>query len=246
MVTVICQEVTFTDVEAIIFDKDGTLQDSQHFLRELGQKRARLIDAKIPGVGEPLLMAFGIQGEKLDHAGLMAVGSRKENMIAAAAYIAETGRGWFESLEIARNGFDEADNHFKGRTEASPIFPETLEVLKNLAKSGLKLGILSADTTAGVKDFVTKNNLEDYISLTMGVDGILSKPDPALFVLACQKLGVKPEVTLMVGDSQGGMDMAEKGGAKGTIGISWHNVGFKPFKSNVIIYQLKQIKSFCS
>jgi phosphoglycolate phosphatase len=74
LVTIRCRDVTFPNIEAIIFDKDGTLEDSQVFLRELGQKRSRLIDAQIPGIGEPLLMAFGINGEKLDPAGLIAVG----------------------------------------------------------------------------------------------------------------------------------------------------------------------------
>ena len=100
----ICSAVrVFRNIEAVIFDKDGTLEDSQSYLRELGIKRARLIDAQIPGIGEPLLMAFGMQNNQLDPAGLMAVGSRYENEIAAAAYIAETGRSWFESLAIARS-----------------------------------------------------------------------------------------------------------------------------------------------
>ncbi|HEY9633534.1 MAG TPA: HAD family hydrolase, partial [Coleofasciculaceae cyanobacterium] len=94
MVTIRCRDVTFSNIQAVIFDKDGTLEDSQVFLRELGQKRSRIIDAQIPGIGEPLLMAFGINGDTLDPTGLMAVGSRRESEIAAAAYIAETGRGW--------------------------------------------------------------------------------------------------------------------------------------------------------
>ena len=43
------KNVQFQDIKAIIFDKDGTLEDSQSFLRELAYKRARLIDSQIPG-----------------------------------------------------------------------------------------------------------------------------------------------------------------------------------------------------
>ena len=60
MVTLQVQNITFKNIEAVIFDKDGTLEDSGDFLRNLAQKRSRLIDAQIPGVGEPLLMAFGV------------------------------------------------------------------------------------------------------------------------------------------------------------------------------------------
>ena len=89
MVAINCRDVIFQDIQGIIFDKDGTLENSQEFLRNLGQKLARLIDAKIPGIGEPLLMSFGIDGQSINPTGLMAVGSRRENEIAAAAYIAE-------------------------------------------------------------------------------------------------------------------------------------------------------------
>jgi phosphoglycolate phosphatase len=61
LVTLQVQNITFKNIEAVIFDKDGTLEVSGDFLRNLAQKRSRLIDAQIPGVGEPLLMAFGVQ-----------------------------------------------------------------------------------------------------------------------------------------------------------------------------------------
>lgn len=221
MVTIRCRDVSFSNIQAIIFDKDGTLEDSQDFLRELGQKRSRLIDAQIPGIGEPLLMAFGINGEKLDPTGLIAVGSRRETEIAAAAYIAETGRGWLESLAIARNAFEEADRYLKDAANTTPLFVGSLEVLKFLCEAGLKLGILSAASTARVQAFVKRHQLDPYIQLQMGVDEGPSKPDPTLFLQACQTLGVEPASTLMVGDSAGDIEMARRAGAAGCIGICW-------------------------
>jgi phosphoglycolate phosphatase len=167
LVDIVCKNVQFTNIQAIIFDKDGTLEDSETYIRSLGQKRSRLIDAQIPGTGEPLLMAFGINGDKLDPTGLLAVASRYESQIAAAAYIAETGRGWLEALEIARHAFAEADKAIG--TTASPLFVGSLEVLKYLSEAGLKLGILSAASTDRVRNFVQTHQLDDYIQLQMGV-----------------------------------------------------------------------------
>ncbi len=220
LVTIRCRDKTFPQIAAVIFDKDGTLEDSAAYLRQLGQKRSRTIDAQIPGVGDPLLMAFGINADTLDPTGLIAVGSRRENEIAAAAYIAETGRGWIESLSIARRGFEEADRVLQ-KTAPSPLFVGCLEVLQFLSQAGLKLGILSAARTARVKEFVKYYQLENYIQLEMGVDEAPSKPDPALFLQACQKLGVEPGATLMVGDSMADIEMAQKAGAAGCIGICW-------------------------
>ena len=244
MVTIRCRDLTFPNIQAIIFDKDGTLEDSQVFLRELGQKRSRLIDAQIPGIGEPLLMAFGIQGDTIDPTGLMAVGSRRENEIAAAAYIAETGRGWLESLAIAHNTFTEADLYLKDAADTSPMFTGSLEVLKFLWEAGLKLGILSADSTAGVQAFVKRHQLEPYLQLQQGVEQGLSKPDPALFLQACQTLGVEPASTLMVGDSAGDIEMARRAGAAGCIGICWGTAEAAHLEAaDVVIAQLDEIKS---
>ena len=220
MVTIQCKGVKFANIQAIVFDKDGTLEDSEAYLRNLGQKRSRLIDAQIPGIGEPLLMAFGINGDSLDPTGLLAVGSRRETEIAAAAYIAETGKGWLESLDLARRAFEEADRYIG--TAPSPLFVGSLEVLKYLSEAGLKLGILSAASTERVRAFALRHQLQDYVQLQMGVDSAeLSKPNPALFLQACQTLGVEPGATLMVGDSAGDIEMARNAGAAGCIGIYW-------------------------
>jgi phosphoglycolate phosphatase len=243
LLTLKCRGIVFKNIQGIIFDKDGTLANSQEFLRELAQKRARLIDAQIPGIAEPLLMAFGLQSEKLDPTGLMAVGSRLENEIAAAAYIAETGRSWFESMAIARSAFQTADQYFPDRAANSPLFTGSLEVLQSLSLAGLKLGILSADSTVGVQNFVAKHQLTPYIQLTMGVDAGLTKPDPMLFTKACQALSSPPSATLMVGDSQGDIEMAKKAGAAGTIAICWSTSTTNHLKqADVIINELTEIQ----
>lgn len=243
MVNIICKSKKFTEIEAIIFDKDGTLADSQSYLRELAIKRTRIIDAQIPGIGEPLLMAFGVDNDNIDLTGLMAVASRGENEIVAAGYIAETGRSWFESLAIARKAFDEAEKVLPERGANSIVFDDVKEALKYLSESELKLGILSADSTIGVENFVKTHQLSDYIQLSMGVDNNLTKPNPQLFINACEKLGVKPESTLMVGDSLGDIEMAKAAHAAGIIGISWHNYSSNHLnQADVIISNLKEIK----
>ncbi|MBD2775449.1 HAD family hydrolase [Iningainema tapete] len=239
MVTIRCRNLTFANIEAILFDKNGTLEDSESYLRSLAQRGARIIDAQIPGIGEPLLMAFGVNGDSLDPTGLISVASRRETEVAAAAYVAETGRGWFESLKIARQALAEAEKYV-GVTP-SPLFVGSLEVLKYLSDAGLKLGILSAASTSEVNDFVKYHKLGDYIQLLMGVDEGPSKPDPVLFLQACLALGVEPSATLMVGDSVGDMQMARNANAAGCIGITWVGKSDNVKGADVVINQLDEI-----
>jgi phosphoglycolate phosphatase len=220
-IAIACKDIKFNNISAIIFDKDGTLENSLAFWREVGIQRARSIDAQIPGIGEPLLMAFGIQDNTIDPQGLMAVGSRQENEIAAAAYIAETGRSWYEARKIAQAVFTEVSQskYLTKNPTSAPLFPEVKSTLKSLASAGLKLGILSADYTTGVNDFVSSHQLQEYIKLSMGIDNQITKPDPQLFIQACQTLQVRPEQTLMIGDATSDMIMAKTAGAAGAIAI---------------------------
>ncbi|MEI1375002.1 HAD family hydrolase [Nostoc sp. UHCC 0926] len=240
MATIKCGNITFDNIQAILFDKNGTLEDSETYLRSLAQRAARLIDAQVPGIGEPLLMAFGVNGSSLNPAGLIAVASRRETEVASAAYIAETGRGWFESLKIARQALDEAEKYIE--QTPSPLFVGSLDLLKYLREGDLKLGILSAATTKEVHNFVVNHQLNDYIQLEMGVDEGPSKPDPVLFLQACQALEVEPGATLMVGDSVGDMQMARNAKAAGCIGITWVGKSDNVRGADVVINQLDEIQ----
>jgi phosphoglycolate phosphatase len=241
MVDISCRGKVFRNIQAIIFDKDGTLADSQAFWQELAVKRAKFISKRyllnqcqnkdnksllpsepFSGLEEALLLAFGVKDDRLDPASLMAVGSRMENEIGAAAYLAAMGKSWFEAKDIVAKAFQEADRSCDDRS-IPPLFAGVISLLESLYQKGLKLGILSADTTAGVENFVKDRRLEPYIRLKMGSDREYSKPDPALFLEACKQLGVEPSQTIMVGDARGDIDMAKRAGAAGTIAICWDN-----------------------
>ena len=241
-IAIACKDIQFPSIAAIIFDKDGTLEDSQAFWHQLGIKRVSLIETRISGIKESLLRVFGIDNNTFNSTGLMAVGSSEENLIAAAAYIAETGISWSEAKHIARDAFAEAARYLSKTPESAPLFPETRETIISLANAGLKLGIISADSTPGVESFVVDHHLEEYIQLTMGTDRGIYKPDPRLFIEACQILNVKPSETLMVGDSQVDIDMAVSAGAAATIGICRNSNTIPVASADIILTDLSEIE----
>lgn len=222
MTTITCGDRSFTGIKAVLFDKDGTLADSGAYLRAVGQRRARLIDAQIPGVQDPLLMAFGFDdARQLDPAGLLAIGSRQETEIVAAGYVAETGRGWADARQLVRAAFGEAEQAWPSKAEATPLFAEARGVLQGLAEVGVAIAILSADIQANIDRFVSHYNLNDYIQLTRGADQDPAKPDPQAYILACEQLGILPSETLMFGDAPTDLSMAQGAGAAGTVGVTW-------------------------
>jgi phosphoglycolate phosphatase len=221
LVTIRCQGAIFQDVEAVLFDKDGTIADSHHFLLKLAQQRIGWICQQLPDLQASLERAFGVQAHQISPTGLMAVGTRRETEIAAAAFITATGLEWNQSLTIARQAFENADRQMGRKADFTPLFDGCAELLKHLHQIGLKLGILSADTTVNVQDFVQRYDLAPYLDLQQGTDEGVSKPDPQLFWQACHALNVSPAKTLMVGDSSADVQMAQAAGAIGCAVATW-------------------------
>ncbi len=234
-----CGDVVFSNIEAVIFDKNGTLEDSETQLINRAKVSANYLNQKFPGIEQSLLKVFGVNGNSLDVAGLMAVASRYETEIATASHIIQNGYSWFESLQIAREALDTAETVVG---IPAPMFAGCREILEKLAANDYKLGILSAATTHEVQIFVQEHELGEYIQLAMGVDGGISKPNPQLFIDACQKLGVEVHQTLMVGDSIGDMQMAKNAGAAGCIGITWIGNPSHVYGADVVINQLADIQ----
>ena len=244
MATIICDHQKFLGIEAILFDKDGTLEDSRLYLRQLAQERVKQIPFSNPQSADDLLMAFGVSKTKIDPKGLMAVGSRAENELAAAAYLTKDGYSQKEAQTIVHQAFNKAAQKIKPNCQSSPLFPNSLLTIKSLAKAHIKLGIVSADSTQGIKNFLKREHIDSYFSVTLGSNNELHKPDPLMYLKACNLLKVQPQNTLMIGDSIGDIQMAKQANARGTIGIIWHDSSANHLKeATIVVNNLATIKT---
>jgi phosphoglycolate phosphatase len=259
MVTVQCGPIGFADVQAVIFDKDGTLADSRFYLYKLAQQRAQGLalavvtdrrwsdghrpaalrpDALQPDqIAQSLLRSWGIIDEAVHPTGQLAVASRAEEEIATAGQLTALGYGWIEALETVRRAF--AAVELPGKDVLTPVFMGVEACVQSLHSAGLKVGILSADSTDNVAAFAATAQLTTLLSLCWGDESSdLSKPDPRLFHRACEVMGVDPARTLMVGDSRADIEMASRAGALGAIGAAW---GWPLFELPGVDVMLQQI-----
>jgi phosphoglycolate phosphatase len=226
LATIRCHNRVFEGIGAIIFDKDGTLAQSESFLRHLAQRRARLVDAQVPGVEAPLLLAFGVEDGWINPAGLIAVATRLEDEIAAAAYVAETGRGWIESLSLVRSAFAEADKPIARKADQTPLTSGSLALIQRLDAAQIKLAVLSSDSSLNVQDFIRCYELEPYFQAICGTDDRhISKADANLLGQLFEQLDLPPEQTLIIGDSHSDIAVAHQAKLAGCIGFTggWTN-----------------------
>ncbi len=222
VVTVRVSDRPFPGIEAVLFDKDGTLADTSHFLSRLAQSRVRAIQARIPEIDDRLLVSMGVQGDGFNPFGLMAVGTRYENCVAAAAYVAESGCSWAMALMLVQQAFAEADRQCGDKAAQTPPYNDTADCLERLAQAGLKLAILTGDTLSHTQAFLHRYDLARWIQAIGAADTGPSKPDPVSVVQLCDRIGVSPDRVLLVGDSEIDMQVARLAGVIGAIGIDRH------------------------
>lgn len=80
-------------------------------------------------------------------------------------------------------------------------YPDTEAVLKDCANKGMKVGVLS-NIAFDIRPAFTVRGFDQYVdSFVLSFEEGAIKPDPAIFRILLDRLGVQPEETLMVGDS---------------------------------------------
>ncbi|MFZ9289118.1 MAG: HAD family hydrolase, partial [Vulcanococcus sp.] len=89
MAQLLLRGIELGEVEAVLFDKDGTLSISEPQLLTLAQARVLLcLEAVAPALHAPLQplleRAYGLRAEGICPAGITAVASREHNQIAPA------------------------------------------------------------------------------------------------------------------------------------------------------------------
>lgn len=81
-------------------------------------------------------------------------------------------------------------------------YPDTVEVLRRLHTAGVRIAVISniAFDIRPAFERIGVSGLIDEVVMSY-VEGVV-KPDPKLFLRACERLEVDPEQALMVGDSE--------------------------------------------
>ena len=243
MATIRCGHHTFENVQAVLFDKDGTLANVETYLKKLGELRSHLIAAQVPGTQANLLSAFGLQQDYIDAAGLMAVGSREQNEIAAAAYVAATGIGWVAALNLVARTFEQAKGLLPRKVAQTPLLPGAVGLIRQLNAVGAVLGIVSSDTQLEVAAFVEHYALAEISWYCGAQPSVLPKTHPDFLPFACKALAVPMANVLVIGDSAADVALAQRAGGFVGVTAGWRRS--PQFSADIVsIETLSQVEVF--
>jgi HAD superfamily hydrolase (TIGR01509 family) len=95
------------------------------------------------------------------------------------------------------------------------IRPGVLEVITSAQRLGLRLGVASSSGREWVEGFLRKLGLRHHFEVLFTREDVVRvKPDPMLYTLAVNALGVPPHATVAIEDSRNGMLAAKAAGLK--------------------------------
>lgn len=125
-----------------------------------------------------------------------------------------------EKTELAERKNDYYKESLK-KLDASAVLPGAEETAKMLRKRNIKTAVGSASKNADT--ILERTGLKQYMDkVSSGLDTTKSKPDPEVFLVAAEKLGLAPEKCLVVEDSAAGVQAAKAAGMK-SLGVgSYH------------------------
>ena len=177
----------------VIWDMDGTLVNTAelHFeawrvtCAELGRDFTRADFAATFGRRNPEIMDVLFPG-RFSAAEVDRIGERKEQLYRAAA----------ERLGVT-------------------LLPGVRPLMEGLHRLGVKQAIGSSAPRANLDLILRLTGIEGFLSAVVSAeDTTRGKPDPQVFLVAAQRLGVEPRRCVVFEDAPAGVEAAKAGGMK--------------------------------
>lgn len=100
-------------------------------------------------------------------------------------------------------------------TEGVPVKKGLLHLLQFLKKNNYKTVVATSSDRKRVDKILKNAKLDDYFDASIcGDEVICGKPNPEVFLRACEKIGIMPEEALVLEDSEAGIMAANAGKIK--------------------------------
>lgn len=176
--------------EAVVFDMDGVIFDSERAVMNCWLELAQKYDIK--DIEKPYFACVGT------------------TMTRTREIMLETYGADFPYDEYAKeSSFMYHEKYDGGKL---PMKPGVVELLSYLKEKGRKIALASSSRRETVVNQLRWAGIIDYFDTIVCGDMVAkSKPAPDIFLKACQELGVSPENAYAIEDSYNGIRAAHAG-----------------------------------
>ena len=239
MAELLIRNSSFGFIKAIIFDKDGTLSNSEDHLVELAKTRIdfsenKFKDLKINNIKiwllrRLLVSLYGLRRNSLSANSSLAIASREHNIISTATIFTLFGFDWFKSLSMGKKIFEEVDiflsNQKDNIQKQRTLISGALDLLLTLKNKGVYIALMTNDTEEGIEEFIHRNKLKGIFDYFWSAEKKPSKPSPEAVIELCKKMNLKASECALISDADTDLKMAKEADIKLVIGFTggWNN-----------------------
>ena len=154
-----------------------------------------------------------------DVRGPLAMGTMDEVYAVLTWHGYRAGLSWAEAKIMVRDCLAHAEEAMEIHRPAHPL-PGVREFLEQCRNQGVVLGVVTADDTQSAVKHLQWMGLDTFFDVVIGTDLVdRGKPFPDMVLLASEKLGIPASQVVVIGDTDGDMEMARAAGAAYKIGI---------------------------
>lgn len=179
-------------IEAIIFDMDGVLVDSEPHHMEIEKKLFRKYDLQVSDKEHQsyMGMAGNEMWENLNH----------------------NHQAGLDVPEMVRLNYLECNNHFSLMEKIEPM-PGLLPLLEAIQKADVPMALASSAGIETIAIILEKTGLRNYFSHVVSGSMVeKSKPEPDVFLYTARLLQTAPQQCLVIEDSVNGVKAAKAAG----------------------------------
>lgn len=181
------------DCKAVIFDMDGVIFDSEQLVLDCWDVLAQR--HQLADIHEVMMECIGTNKVKTREIVMNHYG---ENFPYD-----EYSK---ESSQIFRN---------KMKEEGLPLKRGVREILTYLRDNKIPIGLASSTRIAVVTEELKMAELYDFFDVVVGGDQLKrSKPEPDIYLMACEQMGINPGDAYAIEDSYNGIRSAYRAGMK--------------------------------
>lgn len=202
------------DVQAIFFDKDGTLMKFDDFWIEVSVRALKTILSKTGREDisiDEFLKAFGVSEGVADTDGLLCKGTYEQ--IGMAVYEILKAHGVDIKPECVVEMMIDAYERNADYGEVKPVCDNLAEVLQKLKSYGIKLAVVTTDNYKITHKCLEKLGIDDLFANVYTDDGkIPVKPNPQCAFDFSDEFCIPRENIIMAGDTMTDIRFAKNAG----------------------------------
>ncbi|MDI9609470.1 MAG: HAD family hydrolase [Candidatus Verstraetearchaeota archaeon] len=125
----------------------------------------------------------------------------------------------------------------------SPLFPGAKQVLEDLKRRGIVMGIVTTRSAKEAVYVLKRHSIDEYFEIVVSRDLVnRGKPHPDPIIFALRKMGISPAQAVMVGDMPTDIEAGKAAGAKTiALAIGIFNDALRESGADVIASSLQDI-----